>query len=434
MLVAGVLAAVLLVLLNGCFAAYELAVVATAGPDGEPAPAHTRRTTTRRAPRSRQDLLGGARLGVTACSLGLGLLAGPLAVAAATWSTGTSDDGTGRAVALVVVLVVVISLQVVAGELLPKAVATTYPARVLAALGPPVRFAAAVVAPVVRLANAAGQAVVRAVVPPRAGEQGDASTREELRRLVRDSEASGSITHSDAELLDRTFRFAEKVAADVLTPRVEVEALPVDALVGDLLDRSATTGLSRFPVHRGDLDDVLGVVHVKDVLGLPAATRRDVPLSRLVREVAAVPESKDLESLMAELQAQTGQFAVVVDEYGGTAGIVTLEDVLEELVGNIDDEHDPLLGGSAVRRWAGAHDVSGRLHGDELSEVCGFVLPDGEYETLGGFVMDRLGRVPAVGDRFGHDGWSVEVLEVDGRRVRTVRLVAPPPGVLGDRS
>lgn len=433
MLVAGVLAAVLLVLLNGCFAAYELAVVATAGPDGEPAPAPTRRTTSRRGSRSRQDLLGGARLGVTACSLGLGLLAGPLAVAVASWPTDASGDGVARGVALVVVLVVVISLQVVAGELLPKAVATTHPARVLAVLSPPVRFVAAVVAPVVRLANRVAQAVVRAVVPRGAGEQGDASTREELRRLVRDSEASGSITHSDAELLDRTFRFAEKVAADVLTPRVEVESLPVDALVGDLLDRSAATGLSRFPVHRGDLDDVLGVVHVKDVLGLPAATRRDVPLSHLVREVAAVPESKDLESLMAELQAQTGQFAVVVDEYGGTAGIVTLEDVLEELVGDIDDEHDPLLGGSAVRRWAGAHDVSGRLHGDELIEVCGFELPDGEYETLGGFVMDRLGRVPAVGDRFVHDGWSVEVLDVDGHRVRTVRLVAPRPGVLGAR-
>ncbi|MFN7149124.1 MAG: transporter associated domain-containing protein, partial [Microthrixaceae bacterium] len=182
-------------------------------------------------------------------------------------------------------------------------------------------------------------------------------------------------------------------------------------------------------LHGADVDDIVGVVHVKDVLAVARPDRATTSVEQLARPVLAVPTSKDLESLMPELRAQAGQFAVVVDEYGGTAGIVTLEDLLEELVGDIADEHDP-ASSAVVRRWGGAHMVSGRLHADEVRAACGLELPGGGYETLGGFVMERLGRVPEEGDDFIHDGWTVQVLEMDGHRVRTVRLVAPAPEFL----
>jgi CBS domain containing-hemolysin-like protein len=228
-----------------------------------------------------------------------------------------------------------------------------------------------------------------------------------------------------ADLLDRSFRFREKHAADAMTPRPAVRALPLDATTADLLAASDDTGLSRFPVHREELDDVVGVVHVKDVLGLPPERRSAEPLARLVRPVLMVPESRDLGSLMVEMQDEDGQFAVVLDEYGSVAGIITLEDLVEEIVGDIADEHDPQMAVPPVRTWAGAHLLSGRLHHDEVETACGFDVPEGEYETLAGFVLDRLGRIPEVGDGFTHDGWSLEVTEMDGHRVATVSLVAP---------
>ena len=169
-------------------------------------------------------------------------------------------------------------------------------------------------------------------------------------------------------------------------------------------------------------------LHENGVLGVPAERRDGLPVRELLRPVHAVPESKDLESLMAELRAADGQFAVVLDEYGGTAGIITLEDLVEEIVGDISDEHDPALAVPSVRRWARAHLLSGSLHPDEVHEACQLRVPEGEYETLAGWVLAELGRVPVDGDRFDHEGGDVEVVRMDGNRVRTVKLVAPSPG------
>jgi CBS domain containing-hemolysin-like protein len=166
---------------------------------------------------------------------------------------------------------------------------------------------------------------------------------------------------------------------------------------------------------------------VKEVLGLPRSERSTAALTALVRPVAMVPESKPLDDLMVELQQSAAHLAVVLDEYGGTAGIITLEDLVEEIVGDIADEHDPDSALPAVRAWRGAHVLSGRLHHDEVVEACGFAMPVGEFETLAGFALDRLGRVPDVGDTFDHDGWQFQVSEMDGHRIASLRVVAPPP-------
>ncbi len=431
MTVLGVGAVVLLVLANALFVAAEFSLVAVDRTQLQ-ARADAGSRSARLATSILQRLsynLSGAQLGITICSLGLGVLAEPVVATALEPLVGRAV-GEGRALGVSVVLALVLTtiVQMVIGELVPKSIAVARPVPTVLALAAAFRGFNLLLGPVIKVCNAAAERLVRLLGVEPQEELSSVRSRQELRRLVRSSEESGAIRPEDAELLDRTFRFGEKTAADALTPRVAVQALASDATVGDLIDESGRTGLSRFPVHTGDLDDIVGVVHIKDVLGLAPARRRTEPLTTLLRPVLAVPESKDLESLMLELQGAAGQFAVVVDEYGGTAGIITLEDLVEEIVGDIDDEHDPRAGVPTVRRWAGAHLVSGMLHPDEVAEACGFVVPPGGYETLAGFVLDRLGQIPSVGDQFDHEGWLVEVVEMDGRRIATVKLVAPTPG------
>lgn len=418
-----------LVVVNASLVALEVALAAVDPAvverrRGDPSPrVRAQATAVTSLLERRGAVVSSAQLGVTVCSLGLGALAVPVL---ATWTTAPPTWWAAAAALVVTVLALL-----VLGELVPTTLATARADSVSRFLARPAAAAVSAVAPVTGRLAAVAQLVAVRLGASDAPLGPEVRSREALRRLVRDSEEDGTISREDAQLLDRTLRLGDKVAADALTPRVAIEALPVDSTVGALIERSGATGLSRFPVEGDGLDDIIGVVHVKDVLGVPADLRSDAPLAELVRPVLAVPEAKPLEALMALLQAETGQFALVVDEYGGTAGIITLEDLLEEIVGEIDDEHDPARRGPTVRRWGGAHLLSGRLHPDEVREACGFSMPPGDYETLGGFVMSRLGAIPSTGDLVTAEGWTLEVVAMDGRRVATVRLVAPPPGTIG---
>ena len=210
-------------------------------------------------------------------------------------------------------------------------------------------------------------------------------------------------------------------------PRVQVEALPVDADLTDLVAASARTGHSRFPVFEEDLDDVVGVVHVKDVLRVAASARPTTRVGELMAEPIAVPETRSLERLFADLRQTGRQLAIVVDEHGGPAGIVTLEDLIEEIVGEIDDEYDPVT--TTVRFDAASEswELAGTLHPDEVRAACGYEMPEGEYETLAGFVLDRLGHIPHAGEVVIEDGWRFEVTAMDRHRIATV-LVARAAG------
>jgi CBS domain containing-hemolysin-like protein len=207
-----------------------------------------------------------------------------------------------------------------------------------------------------------------------------------------------------------------------------MQTISPDATVADLVGLSIRSGFSRFPVTGTDADDVVGVVLVKDALGLPVAGRDAAAVSSLMVEPFVVPESRDLGSLLAELRGADVQMAVVVDEFGGTAGLITVEDILEEIVGEIADEYDRQA--PAFTRWQpkGTFVLPGSVHGDEVFDASGFEMPEGDYETLAGFVLDVLGRIPAVGDALDHDGWRLEVVKMDRHRVESVRLVAPVSG------
>ena len=193
----------------------------------------------------------------------------------------------------------------------------------------------------------------------------------------------------------------------------------------DLLHLSSRTGHSRFPVFGSDVDDVLGVVHIKSIYTVDRRDRPTSSVTDLMTEAVFIPESVELDDLLLLVRKARNHLAIVVDEHGGTAGIITLEDILEELVGEIEDEYDIEAPALTRIEERGSFVVSGSLHQDEVHDACGFEMPDGEYETLAGFVLDRLGRIPAPGALFVYEGWRIEVVAVHRRRIASLRLVAP---------
>ena len=206
-----------------------------------------------------------------------------------------------------------------------------------------------------------------------------------------------------------------------VTSLMDLTAIPADATVADLAALSAETGLSRFPVTDPDIDHVLGVVHVKDLFQIPPPLRAHTAVAELTRSATAIPETMPLDELLRRLQATKAQMALVVDEHGGTAGLVTLEDLLEQIVGKISDEFDPA--DDAISDESGT--VPGGANRYEVQEACGFDLPRGRWETIGGFLMARLGRIPHAGDRIEHDGWILSVAAMNGYRVESVRVTRP---------
>jgi CBS domain containing-hemolysin-like protein len=207
-----------------------------------------------------------------------------------------------------------------------------------------------------------------------------------------------------------------------------VRTISAEATATELVALAVDTGHSRFPVYGADLDDVVGVVHVKAVHAVPVTDRPTTPVSSLMADAVAVPESRQLEDVLFDIRWSRNHLVVVVDEYGGTAGILTLEDVLEEIVGEIDDEYDVLTPRLTVEESAGTYLLAGALHADELADAVGLRLPEGEYETLAGFVLDQLGHIPEAGERLTYEGWTIEVVDLDRRRIATVRAVRPEGG------
>jgi CBS domain containing-hemolysin-like protein len=361
--------------------------------------------------------LSGTQLGVTVSSLVLGFIAQPTVAAVLQPALG---DGASIAVGFALVTVT----SMVVSELIPKNVAIARSERISTLLARPIIVYAAVFGPIIRLLNRAANASVRRLGIEPQQELGSVRTLEELELLIRSSGEEGTLDAEAFTLLTRTLRFNDKTAADALVPRVDVKYVHPDDTIAALVKDSLETGFSRFPVCGTDLDDVVGVVHVKDVYRLPIDGRSDARVADVMVEPFVVPETRELAPLLIELQTGS-HMAIVVDEYGGTAGIITLEDVLEEIVGEIDDEYDRATPPLTTVLPEGTYELPGTLHPDEVREACGFEIPEGEYETLAGFVLDRLGRIPQDGDAFVYEEWHVEVAEMDRRRIARVRLTAP---------
>ena len=367
--------------------------------------------------------LSGAQLGITLSSLILGLVIkqtlGPVIEPLLRWLPLTED--LIPTLTIVLALALGTSLQLVFGELVPKNLAITYPYPTAQRVGIPMLVVNATFSPVIRVLNAAANRAVRLMgIEPREELAGVRSI-EELELIIRASGEGGLLGDDELGLLIRSITFAENLISDVMVPRVQIVGLPSSATVGEMQLASIESGHSRFPIFGADLDDILGMAHVKDSLRVPSDRRGTEPIVNHMRPALVIPDSQPLESALFELRTRGSGMAVVTDEYGGTAGIVTSEDLIEEIVGEIRDEYDRQAS-SAVSTPG---DLSGLLHRHEVEATLGFEWPEGRYETLGGLITAFLEHLPEVGDSVAIGGWIFEVVGVDGFRVDRVKATPP---------
>jgi CBS domain containing-hemolysin-like protein len=388
--------------------------------------AHVAQVGDRRArvvKRAHQGLsfqLSGSQLGITATTLVTGYIAEP--AIASLFRPGLIaiglPEGLAAGAATVLALLLATALSMVFGELVPKNIAIAAPLATARAVVWLQNGFAQTFRWLITALNASANAIVRRLGVEPAEELRSARSPRELISLVRSSAERGTLDAGTATLLDRSLRFTDRVAEDLMTPRVRVKSLDADDTIADLVALSRRTGLSRFPVYDSDPDTVLGVVHVKQAF----AERSDARLGDLVQQVPTVPESLDGDALLTSLRGSGLQMAVVVDEYSGIAGIVTLEDLVEEIVGDVRDEHDRAEQAQVRPMGQGSWLVSGLLRDDEVADATGFEMPPGAYETLAGLVLARLGRIPDEGEDVVVDGWRLTVMRRDRNRIAELRL------------
>ncbi|GAA1417391.1 hemolysin family protein [Agrococcus citreus] len=379
---------------------------------------------TIKALRQTSTHLSSAQLGITLTTLLTGYTMEPaisrlLTPVLVSWGV---PEGFAAPLSSVIAMTGATILSMIVGELVPKNFALAKPLGTAIAVTPFQRAFTAVFKPAVLALNGSANGILRSIGLEPKEELSGARTAEELSTLVRRSAMEGALDAGAATLLSRTLRFSELSAGDVMTPRPRVQALERSASVADLVALAHATGLSRFPVYDDDLDDVLGIAHIKQAISVPRDRRADVPIAAIAEEPHRVPESVKLDALLRDLKERGYQMAIVVDEYGGTAGITTLEDLVEEVVGEVSDEHDRMH--VEVVRGPGWVTFPGSFRPDELRERALVEVPeDGPYETIGGFIMAELGTVPVVGDSVPVAGGSLRVERIDGRRVDRVRFV-----------
>jgi CBS domain containing-hemolysin-like protein len=368
--------------------------------------------------------LSAAQVGITLTTLVLGYIAQPSigkllrAPLTAIGVPAPEVQPTATAMALVVATL----FSMLFGELLPQFLGISAPLRTAKLVALPVRVFSVITKPLIIVLNGSANLVLKAFgITVREGLSA-ARTPQELASLLRRSAEAGTLDEGTARLVTRSLGFGERTAADVMTPRVRCTSIERTAASEDVVRLARSTGHSRFPVTGDDWDDVDGLVHVKRAIAVPHGRRQDVPVSALMVNALMVPETIRLDPLLLMLRGAKHQMAVVVDEYGGTSGIVTLEDVIEEIVGEVSDEHDRTRATGRIGT-DGSWTVPGLWRPDEVRDRLGAPVPDGPaYETIGGYVMACLGRVPVVGDEVFVTGWSLQVHTMDGRRVDRLRF------------
>jgi CBS domain containing-hemolysin-like protein len=368
--------------------------------------------------------LSGAQLGITVTNLAIGFLAEP-AVARLLEGPLTAvgvPEVAVTGIALTTALALSTAATMVFGELVPKNLAIAKPLGTSRAVQGFMRGFTKCTAYAIRFLNGSANAILRKLGIEPQEELASARAPEELASLVRRSGEKGTLARETAVLLERSLVFGAKTAADVLTPRVRMGILEAEAPVSAVIELTQRTGHSRFPVVGEDVDDVVGTVHLKHAVTVDADRRGDVRIREVMVPPVLVPSTLELDPLLETLRREGLQMAVVVDEFGGTDGVVTLEDLVEELVGDVLDEHDR-PGAHARRRPDGAWSLSGLLRPDEVTHAIGVAVPEREgYETVGGLMSSELGRVPETGDCVTVEGVKLTVERMDGLRVDRLRL------------
>ena len=370
-------------------------------------------------------VLSASQLGITLASLALGWLAED---AFGHWISEhlvslpivldlSVRVGIGAAVALTLVTY----FHVVFGELAPRSAALAHPERFARWLTPPLVAFAWVVKPFTALLNSSANLVLRLVGEKPASEEENVHSADELRIIVEQSQEVGVLPTQDADMLEGVFEFSEKNAQEVMTPRTEIDALQIDATLDETLALVEESGRSRYPVYEETIDDIVGIVLAKDLIPILRNPPKTFSLRSVMRPVHAVPGTREVEGVLADFKRLKEHMAIVLDEYGGTAGLVTMEDLLEEIVGEILDEYDEPPE-HPERQGADLVVVPGGMNIGELNERYGLDVPDEDYTTVGGFVFGALGRLAVVGDRVTAGGAVFTVREMDGRRIDSLTV------------
>lgn len=419
---------VVLLVLNGYFVAVEFALV------------RSRRTRLQAMVRAGDPLarfafsasgnlarvLSASQLGITLASLGLGWTA----ESALGHSFGVLfaslpfpiEESLRVSIGAIVALLLATYLQVVFGELAPRAVALNHPEQIAKWLAPPLLAFAWVASPFIWVLNVSAGGALRLFGQSSKIQREPVHSPDELRMLVEQSEEQGALETTDATMLGKVFEFSEKKARDVMTPRTDIVAMTADASLDDALEVVEEAGFSRYPVFDESIDNIIGMLHVKDLLGVLREKIDEFTVRDVMREVHVVPGSREVEEVLADFKKRKEHMAIVLDEYGGTAGLVTMEDLLEEIVGEILDEYDETVEAQAPSASGGVTLVAGASNVREVNESFGLSVPEEDYTTLGGYVFGVLGRLPLVGDRVTGGGATFIVRAMDGRRIETLAL------------
>ena len=417
-----ILIVLLIVFVGGFFAAAEMALVSLR--EGQVRAISQRGKRGQRAARLAQDpnrFLSAVQIGVTTATL----LSGTFGAATLASDLRTAllhqglSHGLASALSIAAVTVGISFVSLVLGELAPKRLALQRPERVSLLAAPLLDRISVLARPLVWLLSKSSNLVVRLLGGDPAAGRG-VMTEEELRDLVVGTQSLGA---DERHILGEVFDAGKRQIREVLVPRTEVEFLAADTPIADAVQTVVAAPHSRFPVYQGSYDNVTGFVHARDLLGPRRADKPGRPalIGDVSRPVKQLPTSKRVLSALSEMRRDRAHLAIVVDEYGGTAGIVTLEDLVEELIGDIWDEYDT-ESGQARQLPRGELEVDGLLNLDEFAEQTGIELPEGPYETVAGYMVASLGQVPAEGDHVEADGHRLTATELDGRRIARIRV------------
>ncbi len=420
----GLFAVLFLVFLNGFFVAAEFALVTVRSTrvqqllaEGTPGSRNVDDGV-----RNLDSYIAACQLGITLASLALGWIGEPAVAGLLEPVVGPIG---GHALAVAIAFTIITALHVIAGELAPKGVALQYPERVALLIAGPLRLFRAVFRPAIWLLNESGWVISRLLGVSRSVESRAHLGSEELRLVVRASRDAGELNAQQEFMLQRVIRFSSLNVESVMAPRPEVIAIPADMPVAEATAFAKEHRHSRYPVFRDDLDNVIGVLHARDLL----LVEGDASLDSLVREPLMVPAQLSVQELLQLMRVRRTQFAIAVDEYGGTDGIVTLENVLEEIVGELQDEFE-VPEEIAVRRPGGIVRIDAAESVDALGELLGIEVEPGPYKTVAGLLLEHLREIPQVGDTVDLGGYQFAIAEMDDLRIAAVearRLDADPP-------
>lgn len=421
----GILAALALIALNGFFVAAEFALVRVRDTrvqqleeEGDP-----KAPGLRDALRDMDAYLSVCQVGITMASLALGWVGEPVVAALIRpifEAVGLTNERLIEIIAVVLGFSLITYAHLVFGEQAPKYFSIQKAEGVALRISRPLKLSMIALRPVIWLVNTSTNFVLR----PwgiRLGKDMDVHSEEELRLMITSSVASGELEPEERDYLNNVFDFGDTVAREIMVPRPDIEVLSKDTPLEELAEAAAFGRFTRYPVYEEDLDHVLGSVHVKDLFRAAGEQPEEFGIHPLIRECLVVPENKPIEQLLKEFQGRKLQMAIVIDEWGSVEGLITIEDVLEELVGEIQDEFD--RDEATIEQLGdGIYAIDGRIPIDDVNERFGLNLQDEDFETIGGYVLGALGRSPDAGDIVEADKVALTVKAVDGSRVSMLTL------------